>query len=244
MRRFSKTETDWSMNPCLITLCLPILGATLFASSAQAQRHVAFAPAPASRTFVSPGAGTRARFVHPRHARRFFAGSAYAPYFYSDDDSGPGMIEPPPQITVVQPTSPVPAPNPPESLLLELQGDHWVRITNYGQSQIGGPSIQPEPERATNLPSAVSSRHTQTAEPPSQLPPAVLVFRDAHQEEIGEYVIVGTIIYTGADYWSSGSWTRRVPIVELDVPATLKLNRERGAKFSLPSGPNEVMMRP
>jgi hypothetical protein len=30
----------------------------------------------------------------------------------------------------------------------------------------------------------------------------------------------------------------------LDVPATLKLNQERGAKFSLPSGPNEVMIRP
>jgi len=30
----------------------------------------------------------------------------------------------------------------------------------------------------------------------------------------------------------------------LDVPATLKLNEDRGAKFSLPSGPNEVMFRP
>ena len=76
------------------------------------------------------------------------------------------------------------------------------------------------------------------------LPPAVLVFRDGHKQEIEKYTIVGATIYTNADYWSSGSWTREVQIVELDVPATLKLNRERGAKFSLPSGPNEVMIRP
>jgi len=29
----------------------------------------------------------------------------------------------------------------------------------------------------------------------------------------------------------------------LDIPASLKLNNERGAKFSLPSGPNEIVVR-
>jgi hypothetical protein len=76
------------------------------------------------------------------------------------------------------------------------------------------------------------------------LPSAVLVFRDGHKEEIGKYVIVSGTIYTSSDYWNSGSWTRKVQIADLDVPATLKLNQERGAKFALPSGPNEVMMRP
>jgi hypothetical protein len=72
----------------------------------------------------------------------------------------------------------------------------------------------------------------------------VLVFRDGHEEEIGKYVISGTTIYTSADRWSSGSWTRKVQIAALNVPATLKVNQERGAKFRLPSGPNEVMIRP
>jgi len=134
-------------------------------------------------------------------------------------------------------------PNPVESLVLELQGDHWVRITNYGQSETGGQSSEPGPERAANLPPA-TPRRIPAAVPPSKLPPAVLVFRDGHKEEIGKYVIQGATIYTSADYWSSGSWTRKVQIVELDVPATLKLNQERSAKFSLPSGPNEVMFRP
>ncbi|MGD1211969.1 MAG: hypothetical protein ABR973_11505 [Candidatus Acidiferrales bacterium] len=220
------------MNSRLVALSLVILGATVFVPSAKAQRHVAFPAAPASRSFV-----------HLRRAGRFFVGSAFMPYFYPDYDYESGMIGvPPPEIEQsAQPASPEPVRNPPESLLLELQGDHWVRITNYGQSQIDEQSAQPESERASNLPSA---RRIQAAEPPSELPPAVLVFRDGHTEEIRKYMIVGTTIYTGADYWSSGSWTQKVQIAELDVPATLKLNQERGAKFSLPSGPNEVMIRP
>ncbi len=224
------------MNNRLAVLPLAILTATLFVSPAQAQRHFSFASAPASH-------------VHQRHAHRFFAGSGYAPYYYSDYDSGPGMIEAPPPMIVqtAQPASPAPVPNPPESLVLELNGDHWVRLTNYGQSQTGGPFSQSESEHASGRSSAVppaTSRQTLAAEPVSPLPPAVLVFRDAHQEEIGKYTIIGRTIYTSADYWSSGSWTRKVQIAELDVPATLKLNQERGAKFSLPSGPNEVMIRP
>ena len=72
----------------------------------------------------------------------------------------------------------------------------------------------------------------------------MLVFRDGHQEEIRKYVINGATIYTSADYWSTGSWTRRVQIAALDIPATLKLNHDRGANFTLPSGPHEVMIRP
>jgi len=229
----------------LIALSLAMLGAMVVASSAQAQRHVGFGPAPVSR-----GGMGALRAVHPRRAHhRFFGGSGYAPYFDSEDDSEPVTIEaPPPQIIVqtVQPAAPAPVPNPPESLVLEWQGDHWVRITNHGQAQIGQ-SDQPEPERASNPPSAIPSatpRRTPAVEPPSELPPAVLVFRDGHQEEIGKYTIVGATLYTSADYWSTGSWTRRIPIIELDIPATLKLNQERGAKFRLPSGPNEVMVRP
>jgi hypothetical protein len=72
----------------------------------------------------------------------------------------------------------------------------------------------------------------------------VLVFRDGHQEEVGKYTIMGSTIYISTDYWTSGSWTRKVQIAELDVPTTLKLNQERRTNFKLPSGPNEVMVRP
>jgi hypothetical protein len=223
------------MNTRLITLSLAILGAVPFVPSAHAQRHFSFASAPATR-------------FHARHAHRSFGGSAYAPYYYSDYDSEPGYVEAPPPPAFLQTAlPPPPVPNPPQSLVLELNGDHWVRLTNYGESQTVGPLAQPESERTLNLqPGApfVTPRRSATAEPVSPLPAAVLVFRDGHKEEIGKYTIVGKTIYTSADYWTSGSWTRKVQIAELDVPATLKLNQERGARFSLPSGPNEVMTRP
>jgi hypothetical protein len=239
------------MNNRLVALSLAMLGATVSVSSAKAQGHVAFAPAPGIRTSMaaSPNGGVRTGFVHRRRAHRFFAGSGYAPYFYSDYDSD-SEEAPPPEIFIVQtaqPPSPAATRKPLESLVLELRGDHWVRITNYGQSQTDGESSKPEPERAADLTSTApgaTPRRTQTVEPPSELPPAVLVFRDGHEEEIEKYMIMGATIYTSADYWSSGSWTRKVQIAELNVPQTLKLNQERGARFSLPSGPNEVMIRP
>jgi len=72
----------------------------------------------------------------------------------------------------------------------------------------------------------------------------VLVFRDGRTEEVSDYTIMSGTIYSKADYWSSGSWTRKIQIADLDVPATLKQNQERGLSFVLPSGPNEVVMRP
>jgi hypothetical protein len=189
-------------------------------------------------------------FAHSRRMRRIYAGSGFAPYFDADYDSEPGIIDAPGDQIIEQ--APPPAtgagvPKPPESLVLELQGDHWVRITNYGQSQTVGQSGQRDRDGASNLPFVVppvTTRQIQEAQPASELPPAVLVFRDGHREQIGKYLIMGTTIYTSADYWSSGTWTQRVEIAELDVPATMKLNRERGANFSLPSRPSEVMIRP
>jgi hypothetical protein len=253
-QRNSKAETEEYMKNRLATLSLLMLGATVFASSAQAQGRGAFASAPASRTGTAfpRGGGVRRTAVARRRARRFSGDAGFAPYFFSDYDydSEPGIVEEPPnQIgeQTAQPASPAPVPIPPESLVLELQGDHWVRITNYGESQTGGQSSQAEPEQASNSPSTVrpaAPRRTTAAELHSELPPAVLVFRDGHKEEIGKYMIKGAILYTTADYWSNGSWTREVQIDELDVPATLTLNQERGARFSLPSGPNEVTTRP
>lgn len=235
----------------LVAVSLAMLGATVLASPAQAQRHGGFASAPAGRNgmALSRGRGMRTGVGRLRHTHRFSGNSGFGGYFDSDYDYGydsePREVEaPPPQVIVgqgTQPSSSAPAPEAPESLVLELHGDHWVRVTNYGESQ-----SQPDTERASNQASAVppaNPRRNQAAQPPSELPPAALVFRDGHKEEIAKYMIVGTTIYTSADYWSSGSWSRKVQIAELDVPATLRLNQERGARFSLPSGPNEVMIR-
>lgn len=236
----------------VLVLSFAMLGAAAFASATRAQTHAAFSSPRASRprTAVLRRGGVGTSFARPRRMRRIYAGTGFAPYFYADYDSEPGIIDAPGDQIVEQgppPASVAPVTKPPESLVLELQGDHWVRITNYGQSQTVGQSGQPGREGAFNLPSVaspVTTRQIQQVQPASELPPAVLVYRDGRREQIGKYLIMGTTIYTSADYWSSGTWTRKVPIVELDVPATLKLNQERGANFSLPSRSSEVMIRP
>ena len=56
-------------------------------------------------------------------------------------------------------------------------------------------------------------------------------------------MIQGDTLYTRSDYWTTGSWSESIPLSQLDLPASLKLNQERGTKFSLPSAPNEVVVR-
>jgi len=122
---------------------------------------------------------------------------------------------------------------------MELRGDHWVRLTSYGPMDIPGQSGEPQSVTQQGKGTVVS----RAAQAPSELPPAVLVFRDGHREEVAKYTIVGTTISVKTDYWKTGSWTRKIPIAELNLAATLQANQERGAKFSLPSRPSEVIVR-
>jgi hypothetical protein len=238
------------MNIRGVALSLAVFVATALVPAAQAQRQFAFARTSGNRTgpASSRRGGMRPPFVRQHGARRHFPNSLYWPYFYPDDDYGydsePQRVETPPPQIIEQVAQPAPAAVAPalDSVVIELQGDHWVRVTNYGQSQMDGQSGRPESARATN--SEAVARRTEAAEPIREVPAAVLIFRDGHREEIGKYVVVGTTLYATADYWSSGSWTRKVQLSALDVPATLKLNQDRDTKFTLPSGPNEVMVRP
>jgi hypothetical protein len=156
----------------------------------------------------------------------FFFGD---PYFYSDyyDSYGSDYPAPPPTpqpATVPQvqvKNEPLPGP-----LLLELRGNKWVRVTDFGGTS--------EPVSTPVQRSAV----------PKETPPAILVYRDGHTEDVSSYSIIGPTIYAKADYWNDGNSTRTIQIADLDIPATLKQNQQRGVKFDLPSGPNEVMIRP
>jgi hypothetical protein len=127
----------------------------------------------------------------------------------------------------------------PEPLLLEWHGDHWVRVTSYGQSVTGA---QPDYSERSHGRSAPSERSS-ALQSPRELPPVALVFRDGRKEEVSSYTIVGGTMYAKANYWTSGSWTKEIRIADLDVPATVRLNQERGVKFALPAAPYEVVMR-
>jgi hypothetical protein len=60
-------------------------------------------------------------------------------------------------------------------------------------------------------------------------PTTVLVFRDQHTEEVGNYAIVGPTLWVFTEQQA-----RKVPIDSLDIAATKKANDDRGVDFRLP----------
>jgi len=225
----------------LAAFSLGLLGMTLVVSPANAQR----AGSGWGGGFAARGHAMGGHFVRMQRVRRghpaYWFGPNYYPYYDSYADAGDQVADEGPAPYIVQGETPAPvmvASKPAESVVMELRGDRWVRLTERGPMEVAGQASAPQSERGGST--AVSVR----AEAPAALPPALLVYRDGHQEDVAKYTIVGSTIFLKADYWSSGSWTRKVQISELNVAATLKANQERGAKFSLPSRPGEVMMRP
>jgi hypothetical protein len=57
----------------------------------------------------------------------------------------------------------------------------------------------------------------------------VLVFRDQHRQEVQNYAIVGQTLWSFAP-----QHTKKIPLDDLDLPATSKANDERGVDFHVP----------
>ena len=62
------------------------------------------------------------------------------------------------------------------------------------------------------------------------LPNTVLVFRDEHKQEISNYAIVGQTLWN-----FSPQHTQKIPLSDLDLPATTKANEDRGLTFRVPA---------
>jgi hypothetical protein len=60
-------------------------------------------------------------------------------------------------------------------------------------------------------------------------PATVLVFRDQHKQEVQNYAIVGQMLWVFAP-----ERTQKIPLSELDLPATTKANDDRGVDFHIP----------
>jgi hypothetical protein len=163
------------------------------------------------------------------------------PYFYADFPyQSLSYQQPAPPVVVVQQTA-APAPSEPErdaqSLMIEWRGDRYVR-------SVGGQPSGPEDYAKTPVsPSAFSTAQDRPTVR-IELPPAILVYRDGHREKVSDYVIESGNLYAHGNYWTDGYWNKTVQLAALDIPATLKVNQQRGVKFVLPSEPNEVVTRP
>ena len=164
------------------------------------------------------------------------------PFFYSD--YAPPAYAPPasPVVIIQSPAAAAPAEPKSEPLMIEWQGDRYVRLgadqesprvlsLDYSEAPSGSSraNIQPYSQHRISL---------------GDLPPLILIFRDGHHENVSDYVIADGTLYARGDYWRDGFWTKTVQLSALDIPATLRANSESSVKFVLPSGPHEVVTRP
>jgi len=165
------------------------------------------------------------------------------PFFYSDYAPPPAYAPPVSPVVIIQPPA-LAAPAEPKSepLMIEWQGDRYVRLGVEHES--GRVSSLDYSEAPSSSSRANIQRYSQQRTSLGELPPAVLIFRDGHHENVSDYVIADGNLYARGDYWRDGFWTKTVQLSTLDIPATLRANSESGVKFVLPSGPHEVVTRP
>lgn len=177
--------------------------------------------------------------TNPNRRDFFPAGFFFDPYFYE-----PAPVQTAAPTVVVVPLQLAPKeemreePKSAAPLLIERDGDRFLRFS--GEDVSDGSSANRKYERRTVT---VNSDHQEPASCPAQLPPAVLVFRDGHREQTSDYAIMRGEIYIYHDL-EAGSWYTKFSLADLDLIATAEENRERGSKFQLPRGPNEIVIRP
>jgi hypothetical protein len=192
---------------------------------------------------LGPGFGGGVTFAprsHPLGSRGFYLGDT--PFYYTDYPFQQFAAEPAsPQVVLIRSPADVPSETKSEPLLIELRGDRYVRFG--GRQKSAGRGSDAPPDYARDLPTKSSARGGAVSKT-TELPPAVLVYRDGHHEEVSDYAIVGTVMYARGDYWKNGYWTKNIQLALLNIPATMQANQDNGVKFVLPAGPNEVVTRP
>jgi hypothetical protein len=139
-----------------------------------------------------------------------------------------------------------------QPLMFELQNGRYVRVTDTAAESYAlplslAPPSQPvsqshrNPVRSSSSNSASQTLASTAAMPAPNLPPAVLVFKDGHTEEVRDYTIADGMLYARGDFYTDGYWNRKIDLSTLNLAETLQANRSRNVKFTLPSSPNEVI---
>src|SRR4029077_8057368 len=126
-----------------------------------------------------------------------------------------------------------PEPSSSQPLLIELQGDRYVRITSAAVDGEALPlKLSPDSLHQNNVPATQSIRSfpkqslTQNSSVAAStsahdLPPAVLVFKDGHREIVRNYAITAGFLYARGDYYTDGYWNKTIDLATLDIAQTV-----------------------
>ena len=124
--------------------------------------------------------------------------------------------------------------------MIELQNGRYVRVSaTPSNGEVLPPSLRSnDAHSAKSAPTNSNSAPAIAATPPAHdLPPALLVFRDGHTEEVRDYTIADGILYARGDFYTDGYWTKKIDLSSLNVAETLQANTNRNVKFVLPASP-------
>ena len=222
---------------------------------AAAPTHSAPSPRPSSGFIQSLPAGSDLpKFRHAHHRFSPFASPFFFPGIFPDssypDNPPPPSGSPPAQPDLLLQllsglsATQEPAKPDPHALLIELQGDRYVSLTNAATGKEPEPTIIPRSPKSGPPKSTRNKAPRERPAAASELQPVTLLFRDGHREDVRDYTIAGGVIYARADYYHDGYWNKKIDLSALDLPETQKFNESQGVHFTLPNSPNEVITRP
>ena len=162
------------------------------------------------------------RYTH-YNGRGYYGGWSYAvPYYYPTDTSAYGYdyVGPGPDLYSGPPLGPN---DPVMHMIVE-------------QPPVEAYSAPPE-SQGSYPPPAAPLAATPAPEPkPGE--PVVLVFRNGKQQEVTNYAIMGDTLYV----FDKGK--TKVALADLDIPATVKANDDRGLEFRMPPTPKKKAATP
>lgn len=107
-------------------------------------------------------------------------------------------------------------------------GDNWYTAQTYPSYVYVTPGDSNGYSRAYQVQQVPAARpESKTAETHAE---TVLIYRDGHAEEVGNYAIVGKTIWVFNE-----ERAKKIPLADLDLPATKRDNEDRGIDFVLPN---------
>jgi hypothetical protein len=138
-----------------------------------------------------------------------------------------------------------------QPLMIELQNGRYVRVTTPPADGEALPlALTPDPRHTkqtrhnSNSPAVTTQAPAIATSPAHDLPPAILIFRDGHTEEVRDYTIADGTLYARGDFYTDGYWNKKIAINTLNVVQTQEANAARNVNFALPKSLNEVITRP
>lgn len=128
--------------------------------------------------------------------------------------------------------------------IFDRRGPGTPPPSGYQPAYAANPVPRPNPEAATARTATIppgedpnsdllATRAPESAPVVSAQPSTVLVFKDGHKQEVGNYAIVGSNLFD-----LTPGHRMKIALSDLDLPATQKANEDEGIDFMLPRTSN------